>query len=58
MVKIMLQGDFGLLYRGDANNYYAMGYCSALFDVTSTTNCKASLQVDHQQNDTINYEQH
>ena len=43
------------IYRGDSNNYYAMGYCSALFDVTSTTNCKASLQVDHQQNDTINY---
>ena len=43
------------IFRGDANNYYANAFCSALFDVTSTTNCKASLQVDHQQNDTINY---
>ena len=43
------------IFRGDSNNYYANGYCSALFDVTNVTNCKASLQVDHQQNDTINY---
>ena len=43
------------IYRGDSNNYYANAFCSALFDVTNVTNCKASLQVDHQQNDTINY---
>ena len=43
------------IYRGDSNNYYANAFCSALFDVTSTANCKASLQVDHQDNDTVNY---
>lgn len=43
------------IYRGDSNNYYANAFCSALFDVTNVTNCKASLQVDHQQDDTINY---
>jgi len=37
------------IYRGDSNNYYANAFCSALFDVTNVTNCKASLQVDHQQ---------
>ena len=43
------------IYRGDSNNYYANAFCSVLFDVTNVTNCKASLQVDHQQDDTINY---
>ena len=45
----------GSVSRPTSNNYYTQVACQAIVDVTDTSNCKSSLQVYHQESNSITY---